>query len=124
MLRKLGLVALLAAAGCALYSEVTVTPLNLLPSNIERGADLPSMLETADFLRAMEMAPVIDARPRKSATDLAALGAAYLAAGRYDDARMRLRAAPEREPCRTPCARVAGEPSQVEYLPDPDEDGS
>ncbi|HEX2122553.1 MAG TPA: pepsin/retropepsin-like aspartic protease family protein [Thermoanaerobaculia bacterium] len=116
MLRTSALVALLVGAGCALYSEVTVTPLNLLPSNIQRGSDLQSMLEKADYLRAIAMAPAIDARPRKSATDLAALGAAYLAAGRYDEARARLRAALDLEPFRTTYAQIAWDLSQVEYL--------
>lgn len=116
MLRKFGLVALLAAAGCALYTDVTITPMNLLPSNIERGADVQAMIEKSDFIRAMEMAPVIDARPKRSAADLAALGAAYLAAGRYDDARARLRAALDLGPFSKTYAQIAWDLSQVEYL--------
>ncbi len=102
--------------GCTLYSEVDVTPLILQPSNIERGADLASMLRKADYLRAMEMANVLDARDRKSAADLGALGSAYLAAGRYDDARGRLRAALDLDPFRTIYAQIAWDLSQVEYL--------
>lgn len=102
--------------GCALYSDVDVTPLILKPANIERGADLASMLRKADYLRAMEMATVLDARERKTAADLAALGSAYLAAGRYDDARGRLRTALDLDPFRTIYAQIAWDLSQVEYL--------
>ena len=102
--------------GCTLYSEVDVTPLIMQPSNIVRGVDLQSMLRKADYLRAMEMASVLDARERKNAADLAALGTAYLAAGRYDDARGRLRAALDLDPFRTTYAQIAWDLSQVEYL--------
>ena len=117
MFRKAApVVFLILLAGCSLYSEVDVTPLILQPSNIERGADLQSMLRKADYLRAMEMASVLDARERKSAADLAALGSAYLAAGRYDDARGRLRTALDLDPFRATYAEIAWDLSQVEYL--------
>src|SRR6185436_3205846 len=45
-----------------------------------------------------------------------ALGTAYLAAGRYDDARERLRAALDLDPFRTTYAQIAWDLSQVEYL--------
>ncbi len=108
--------ALLALTGCTLYSDVDVTPLRILPSNVDRGTDLPSMVRKADFLRAMEMAATVDSRERKSATDLAALGAAYLAAGRFDDARTRLRAALDIERSRAAYAQIAWDLSQVEYM--------
>lgn len=107
---------LLTLGGCTLYSEVDVTPLLLSPSNIERGADLQAMVRKADYLRAMEMAPAVDARDRQNAGDLGALGSAYLAAGRYDEARGRLRAALDLDPFRTTYAQVAWDLSQVEYL--------
>lgn len=107
---------LILLGGCALYSEVDVTPLILPPANIERGADLPSMMRKADYLRAMEMGASIDQRQKQNAADLAALGSAYLAAGRYDDARRRLRAALDLEPFRTTYAEIAWDLSQVEYL--------
>lgn len=107
---------LIFAAACALYSEVSVGPLNLVPSNIERGSDLQSMLRKSDYLRAMEMAAVIDSRSRPSASDLSLLGSAYLAAGRFDDARGRLRAALDLDPFRTTYAQIAWDLSQVEYL--------
>ena len=107
---------LLLLGGCTLYSEVDVTPLVLLPANIERGVDLPSMVRKSDYLRAMELSATIDQRPRQNAADLGALGSAYLAAGRYDDARHRLRAALDLDPFRTTYAEIAWNLSQVEYL--------
>lgn len=107
------LVALLLG-GCALYSEVDVTPLTLLPSNIDRGTDMQQMLRKSDYLRAIEMAATIDVR--RNPTDLGALGSAYLAAGRFDDARGRLRAALDLDPFRTTYAEIAWNLSQVEYL--------
>ncbi|HET8773515.1 MAG TPA: aspartyl protease family protein [Thermoanaerobaculia bacterium] len=117
MFRKAApVVFLILLGGCALYSEVDVTPLVLQPSNIDRGSDLSGMLRKADYLRAMEMANAVDGRERKNASDLAALGSAYLAAGRYDDARGRLRKALDLDPFRATYAQVAWDLSQVEYL--------
>jgi hypothetical protein len=107
---------LILLGGCTLYSDVDVTPLLLQPANIERGVDLPSMLRKSDYLRAMEMGAVLDSRERASAADLGALGSAYLAAGRYDDARGRLRSALDLDPFRTTYAEIAWDLSQVEYL--------
>jgi tetratricopeptide (TPR) repeat protein len=111
-------VALLAGltGGCALYNEVDVTPLVLLPANIERGTDIDSMLAMADYLRAMELGAVFDARQRASAAELAGLGRAYMAAGRYPEARTRLRAALDLAPFRTTYAQIAWDLSQVEYM--------
>ena len=117
MLRKPTLAVLLAlTAGCALYNEVSIAPLHLLPANIARGADLAAMLRKADYLRAIEHAPIIESRPRQNPAELAALGQAYLAAGRYDDARTQLRAALELDPFRTMYADIAWRLSEVEYL--------
>lgn len=104
------------AGGCTLYTEVDVSPLTLLPVNIERGTDIESMVAKADYLRAMEMSAVFDARTKVTAADLASLGKAYLAAGRFDDARARLRAALDLNPFRTTYAEIAWDLSQVEYL--------
>jgi hypothetical protein len=116
MLRKVSLAGMVFLAGCALYSEVSVNPLNLLPTNIERGSDLQSMVRKNDYLRAIELASAIDARQNPNAADLSALGTAYLAAGRYDDARERLRAALDLDPFRTTYSQIAWDLSQVEYL--------
>ncbi len=108
--------AVVVAAGCALYSEVSISPLIYDPTNIDRGSDIQSMLRKADLNRAVALADVIDAKARRSAQELAALGAAELAAGRYDDARRHLRAAIELQPFRTVYGAVAWDLSQVEYM--------
>lgn len=118
MFRKVATVALvaLASTGCALYNEVSVVPLRLTPTNIERGSDLASMLRKADYLRALELAPAAEARPRRSAEELGAIGSAYLAAGRLDDARSILRNALDLNPRGEVYAEIAWDLSQVEYL--------
>lgn len=108
-------VVLILLSRCALYSEVSVQPLSLLPSNIERGSDLQGMLRKADYLRAIEQTATVD-RSKRNATDLAALGSAYLAAGRFDGARERLRNALDFDPFRTVYADIAWNLSQVEYM--------
>src|SRR5689334_2479923 len=100
--RKTAAVALplLVVAACSLYTDVSISPLVLNPAQIERGGDVQSMVNKADFLRALEFKPIVEARTRKSAAELSALGAAELAAGRYDDARQHLRAALDLQPFR------------------------
>ena len=103
-------------AGCALYSEVSIAPLIVTPTTIERGADVHSALKRSDFLRAIEMTSNIEARQRKTAADLAALGTAELAAGRYDSARRHLREAIDLDPFRTALANIEWNLSEVEYM--------
>ena len=62
------------AAGCALYSDVSISPLLLSPGSIERGSDLPSMLRKSDYVRAVEQASTVDAKGRRSANELLSLG--------------------------------------------------
>jgi hypothetical protein len=107
---------LLALAGCALYSDVVISPLNILPTNIDRGSDLTSMVRKFDYNRAVAQAQFVDAKVRRSANELAMLGAAELTAGRYDDARRHLRAALDLQPFRTTYAAAAWDLSQVEYM--------
>ena len=114
--KAVAVLSLLLVGGCTLSSEVDVTPLTLLPSNIERGSDLQSMLRKSDFLRAIELAPTIDARETRTAVDLGAIGSAYLSAGRFDEARTRLRAALDLAPFRAVHAQIAWDLAQVEYL--------
>jgi hypothetical protein len=116
MLRAAAVATVLALTGCSLYNEVSVAPLNLTPADIERGSDVTSMVRRADYLRAIEFAPVAEARTRRSATELAALGRAHLASGRFDEARALLRAALDLEPPFTAHAEIAWDLSQVEYL--------
>jgi tetratricopeptide (TPR) repeat protein len=110
------LIALLVVAGCALYSDVVISPLIYDPANIDRGSDMQSMVRKLDYNHAIAFAPTIDAKPKKTAQELAALGAAELAAGRYDDARRHLRAAIDLQPFRTVYASAAWDLSQLEYM--------
>jgi hypothetical protein len=116
-MRRLPLIAVVAVvAGCALYSDVSISPLMLSPGSIERGSDLPSMVRKGDFVRAVEQASMVEARGSRSASDLVFLGQAEMAAGRFDDARRHLRLALDLEPFRTTYADAAWALSQLEYL--------
>ncbi len=106
----------LLLAGCSLYSDVSISPLNINPMQIDRGSDLQSMVNKSDYLRAIEFEPTIEARQRKSVVDLQALGNAELIAGRYDEARRHLRAAIDKEPFRETRAHIEWSLSQLEYL--------
>lgn len=109
-MRRVLLVLLAIAAGCTLYSDVSISPLlGLSPADLDQGSDLPSMVRKGDYLRALE-------QPARSATDLVALGNAELIAGRFDLARRHLRAALDRSPFRTTYAEAAWQLSQLEYL--------
>src|SRR2546421_10603844 len=96
----------LSASGCALYSDVSIAPLNLSPANIDRGSDLQAMVKKGDYLRAIEMTALIESRPRKTAADLGNLGTAELAAGRYHAARPRPRGAAALNPFHSTFART------------------
>jgi hypothetical protein len=116
-MRRLPLIAVIAVvAGCALYSDVSISPLMLSPGSIERGSDLPSMVRKGDFVRAVEQASMVEARGSRNASDLVFLGQAEMAAGRFDDARRHLRLALDLEPFRTTYADAAWGLSQLEYL--------
>ncbi len=116
MRHSLLIAATAVVAGCALYSDVSISPLLLNPGAIERGSDLPSMVRKADYVRAIEQASLIDAKSRRPATDLLYLGTAEMAAGRFNDARRHLRAALDLDPFRTTYADAAWALSQLEYL--------
>lgn len=105
----------IALSGCALYKEVSIEPLLLTPAGIDRGADVQSMLRKADYLRAMELAALRELE-KPAANELAGYGSAYLAAGRFDDARRYLRAALDLNPFRNTYADIAWDLSQVELL--------
>jgi len=104
------------SAGCALYSDVSISALTVSPAGIDRGADLQSMLRKYDYLRAIELTSSIESRQRKNISDLMALGEAELFSGRYDAARQHLRAAIDLEPFRTTFSQIAWDLSQVEYM--------
>lgn len=110
------LIGIVVLAGCALYSDVIISPLIYVPANIEHGNDLPSMLRKFDYVSAALAAPVVEARARPNAADLAALGSAEYIAGRFDAARRHLRTALDLQPFRTTYAQVAWDLAQVEYM--------
>jgi hypothetical protein len=88
----------------------------LSPGSIERGSDLTSMVRKSDYIRAVEQASLIEAKARRSANELLALGTAEMTAGRFDNARRHLRSALDLEPFRTTYADAAWTLSQLEYL--------
>ena len=108
--------AIAVIAGCALYSDVSISPLLLSPGSIDRGSDLQSMVRKSDYVRAVEMAAMVEAKPRHNANELLALGSAEMAAGRFDAARRHLRAVLDLEPFRTTYSDAAWTLSQLEYL--------
>jgi hypothetical protein len=107
---------LLAIAGCALYNDVEIAPLNVNPFLIDHGADVQGMVRKSDYLRAIEYAPTVEARERPSAAELGALGSAELTSGRYDEARKHLRAAIQLNPFHTTAAQIEWSLSQAEYM--------
>ncbi|MBV9493763.1 MAG: retroviral-like aspartic protease family protein [Acidobacteria bacterium] len=106
----------LPLAGCALYTDVSIAPLIVMPTGIERGSDVASMVRKADYLRAIELTSLVENRQRRSFQELAALGAAELYAGRYDAARRHLRGALDLQPPRNVFATIAWDLAQVEYM--------
>src|ERR1051326_8220736 len=114
MNRRLVALVVLAIAGCALYSDVTIVPLSVQPANIDHPSDLTSMIRKADLVRAVQLAPTIEAKHNRSAQDLAALGSAEMISGRYDDARRHLRAAIDLAPFRTTYSTIAWDLSPLD----------
>ncbi len=116
MRHLVSIAAIALVAGCALYSDVSISPLLLSPGSIERGSDLQSMVRKADYVRAVELAATVDAKSHRNANELVSLGTAEMAAGRFDNARRHLRAALDLDPFRTTYADAAWSLSQLEYL--------
>lgn len=114
--RLLAAAALLIVAGCALYNEVEIAPLIFDPAKIDRGNDIQGMLRKWDLNRAVQQASVIEGRPKRSAVELGALGAAEVAAARYEEARRHLRAAIDLEPFRNVYSALAWDLSELEYM--------
>lgn len=111
----LSLVVLLA--GCGLHTEVSITPVLILPSDIRyRGGNVTEMLEHGDFLRAISHAPAVEGRTRPQVREYLALGQAELAANRLEDARRHLRRALDLNPGREQRGDIAWALSETEYL--------
>lgn len=116
MFRKRAAVAfLIALSGCALYKEVTIQPLLLTPASIDRSSDIQTVLKKADYAHSLEQA-ARDPKQQRLAAELADYGNAYLASGRFDDARRNLRLALDLNPVRATYADIAWDLSQVELL--------
>lgn len=116
MFRKRAAVAfLIALSGCALYKEVTIQPLLLTPASIDRSSDIQTVLKKADYAHSLEQA-ARDPKQQRLAAELADFGNAYLASGRFDDARRNLRLALDLNPVRATYADIAWDLSQVELL--------
>jgi hypothetical protein len=102
-------------AGCALYSDVSISPLMVPQTNVERGSDPNSMLRKADYVRLVEFAPTLEAKHNHSAQELLSMGTAEVIAGRYDSARRHLREAIDLNPFHTTYSDIAWQLSQLEY---------
>jgi hypothetical protein len=102
-------------AGCALYSDVSITPLLVPQTNIDRGSDAASMLRKADYVRLIEFAPTYESKRNRTAQELLAVGSAEVISGRYDGARRHLRAAIDLNPFHTTYAEIAWGLSQLEF---------
>ncbi len=109
------LLAAAIVAGCALYSDVTISPLAVPPTNIDRGNDPTSMLRKADYVHLVEQAPTIEAKRNRSAQELLSIGSAEVISGRYDMARRHLRAAIDLNPFHTTYSEIAWALSQLEF---------
>jgi hypothetical protein len=116
-LRRAAALSIILLGGCALHSQVSVTPTFLLPSDIRsRGKSVIELEAAGDYGRAVALAPVVEARERPAAKEFLALGRAELAAGRLDDARRHLRAALDLRATREEIGRIGWALSETEYL--------
>lgn len=102
--------------GCALYSDVAITPLFVTGLKIDRGSTLYEMVELGEFGRASGHARFIDRKESPNARELATLGQAEMVSGRLDMARSHLRLALDLKPSRDERAEIAWNLSQTEYL--------
>ena len=107
-----------ALAGCALRSDVTITPLFILPTEERYSSNsIRVLVERGDFAKAARLAKdVVETGEGASFKQLAALGDAELACGRFDDARRHLRQALDLHPFRTEAGQIEWSLSQLEYL--------
>ena len=104
-------------SGCALYNDVSIAPLLLTPGDIRRSAaDVPKLVEEGEFLRAIELGRIAEKRAKPSYRDLAALGAAEVVSGRFEEARGHLKQALALGIPREAYGQIAWDLSQLEYL--------
>lgn len=116
-LRCAALLALTVLGGCTLHNDVAITPIFLLPQDVRsRGTNVVELTESGDFIRALAYAEFVETKEKPSIKELMALGSAYLAAGRLDDARRHLREAVDLKAAFEDRGRAAWLLSQTEYL--------
>ncbi|MEO8216056.1 MAG: retroviral-like aspartic protease family protein [Acidobacteriota bacterium] len=104
-----------AAAGCALYSDVYVQPLRMVPTDVRRGSDIADSVAIGDYGRAIELAHMVDEKARPTASELLLLGRAEMISGRIDAARQHLTRAWEMDAVRE-SPQIAWTLSQTEYM--------
>ena len=108
---------LFASAGCALRSEVSISPLVIKPTDTVRAPNrVENLVEVGDYPRAVALASLIDQKPNATVAELAALGKAELASGRLEEAKRHLRAALVKKPFREIYSEIAWNISQAEAL--------
>jgi hypothetical protein len=108
-----GALSLLSA--CALYDDVSVSPLYLKPGDIHRaGGNINEVVDYGDYPRAIAMAR--QGRAEVTWRELAALGQAEMLSGRLDQARSSLRQAWSMRPPAAESGAIAWNLSQTEYL--------
>jgi hypothetical protein len=107
----------LLASSCSLTSDVSISPLYLSPGDVAHHASgVIDLVEQGDYATAVLVANGVSTRRKLNFKELAALGRAEMASGRFDEARRHLRAALDQQPYRTDAAQIAWDLSQTEYL--------
>ncbi|HSN68656.1 MAG TPA: retroviral-like aspartic protease family protein [Thermoanaerobaculia bacterium] len=115
--RRAAALSLLLIGGCALHSQVSVTPAFLLPSDIRMwGSGVVDLAAAGDYPRAISYAAALEAKERPSAKEFLALGRAELAGGRLDDARRHLRRSLDLRGTRDDVGAAGWALSETEYL--------
>lgn len=111
------LAAMVSLAGCALYSQVSVSPLRLKPGDVTPPASsISDLVAKGDYARAIAWSPRVLEHPAPPRAEIVALGRAAARAGRPDTARRLLRRGLDMAPSRAEAGSIAWELSQSEFL--------
>ena len=107
----------IVVGGCSLRSDVTISPLFILPTQERWSSNsIRVLVERGEFPKAVRLAGEALATEEVSYKQLAAIGEAELACGRFDDARKHLKQALDLRPYRTDAGAIGWSLSQLEYL--------